>query len=77
LSESNKNSQPYLAKLLQVSIVPTMSNSLEVLANLVYLAEYEAKDPLKVCEYMKMADAQLQVLSGILKTLKAAEHLQT
>jgi hypothetical protein len=70
LSESNNNSQPYLPNLLKVSIVPTMSNSLEVLANLIFLAEHAANDPLKVCEYMKMADAQLQVLSGILKTLK-------
>jgi hypothetical protein len=72
LSESNGSSPLYLAKLLQVSIVPTMSNSLEVLANLVFLTEHYAKDPVKVCEYMKMADAQLKVLSGIVKTLKAA-----
>ena len=48
-----------------------MSNSLEVLANLIFLTEHYSNDPVKVCEYMKMADVQLKLLSDIVKTLKA------
>jgi hypothetical protein len=71
MSDSNGDPTPHLQGLSKNSIVPAISNSLEVLANLVYLTEHEANHPLKVCEYMKMADAQLQVLYAIVKRLKS------
>jgi hypothetical protein len=52
--------------------IHTLSNGLEVLANLVYLTRFEALHPEKVSLYMDMATSQLSVLGAVMREVKVS-----